>query len=80
VNVRNLRPVARPYDHEQEHNVWVQLSPIEWSVLVAGAERSTLVAAREVAANVAEQVMAVQLARFAADIADANHDYPEGAA
>jgi len=78
--IRHLRHIARPYDHEQEQNVWVQLTPIEWSVLVAGAERSSLVAAREVAANVAEQVIAVQLARFNADIADANHDYPEGAA
>ena len=78
-NVRHLRTIPKPYDHEQEDAVWVQLTPLEWSVLVAGAERSQFAAAHEVAAKVTEQVMSVQLARFTADVADANGDYLEGA-
>lgn len=71
-NVTHLRPTPKPYDHETEGEVWVALTPVEWSVLVAGAQRSTFTAAHEVAARVAEIVTSVQLKRFAADIADAN--------
>lgn len=78
-NVSHMRPVPKPYDHETEGEIWVALTPIEWSVLVAGAERSQFTAAHEVAAKVSEVVVAAQLARMKSDIADANADYLEGA-
>jgi hypothetical protein len=80
-NVRHIRShSARPFDWQRDEDaVWVQLTPLEWSVLVAGAERSEVTAAREVAALVSEQVVAVQLARLGADVADANADARQGA-
>jgi hypothetical protein len=84
--VRHLRAVARPYDHERdEDGVSVTLSPIEWSILVAGAERSPIDACREVAARVGREVVEVQRLRMQATIADAEYDYrsqcewPDGA-
>jgi hypothetical protein len=84
--VRHLRVAPRPYDHERDDTgVTITLSPIEWSILVAGAERSTIADCREVAARVAREVLEVQRLRIQADIADAEYDccspceWPDGA-
>lgn len=75
-NVRHLRPVVRPYDHERDEDlIHVGLTPVEWSLLVTGAERGPIVAAHEVAACVAAEVKQVQHLRIQADIADATYDY-----
>lgn len=74
-----------PYDHQREDAISISLTPIEWSVLIAGAERSAIADCRELAARVAAEVMLVQRLRFQADVADADADYrsscewPEGA-
>lgn len=79
-NVTHLRPVARPYDHERDDDqIWVSATPLEWSVIRAAVERSGVVAAQEPMNRIAEHVIGTQLARFTADIADANHDFPAGA-
>jgi hypothetical protein len=70
-NVRNLRPAARPYDHERDdEQIWVQLHPLEWSVIKEACEWSEIRAAWEAADKMAEQVQTVQLARINADIRD----------
>ena len=73
--VRNLRPRPRPYDHQRdEDDVWVQASPIEWSVIAAAVERSGVVAAIEAMQPIADQVIAAQLARHHADLLDAHYE------
>ena len=70
-NVRNLRPSSRPYNHEIDDDaIWVQLHPLEWSVIKVACERSEIAAAWEAADKMAEQVQTVQLARITADIRD----------
>ena len=67
-NVRHLRAMPRPYDHERDDiAIAVALTPLEWSVLIAGAERSPIADCRSVAARVAAEVMRVQRLRFAPD-------------
>lgn len=71
MTLRNLRIRPRPYDHETEGNIWVELPPQAWTALIAGAERSHFLAAQEAAVEVNRQVTEVQLARFNAEVRDA---------
>lgn len=64
-DIYHLRTVPRPYDHERDDDaISVALTPVEWSVLIAGAERSHIVACREVAARVSDEVTRVQRLRL----------------
>jgi hypothetical protein len=65
---------TRPYDVEREDEVWVALTPLEWSVIVAAVERSNVAAALDPAMRLHDQLIATQVARMRADIRDAEYD------
>lgn len=73
-NLRNLRPVERPHDHELDDPTWVQRTDLEWSLLVQGARMSGFAAAIEVAEKVATDVRRQQQLRRDADLRDAHYD------
>lgn len=75
----NLRYSPTPYDWERDDDtVTVELSPVEWSILVAGAQRSHIAECVELADEVARRVTDVQAKRYAAIVGDAEYEVRRG--